>query len=155
MSPHRRRDDRARVARAVGTRILACAIALALVAAPARAATSVTVAMRAGWRATSGALEALIGVGDVGDADAFWWTASALDRSREDDSVDCARSVRRVVEGALRDGGRARAMGLALGARAYRRVWRAFVRWRRGRREGARRVVESSSMDACTRTRRR
>ena len=41
MSPHRRRDDRARVARAVGTRILACAIALALVAAPARAATSV------------------------------------------------------------------------------------------------------------------
>ena len=47
MSPHRRRDDRARVARAVGTRILACAIALALVAAPARAATSVTVAMRA------------------------------------------------------------------------------------------------------------
>ena len=119
MSPHRRRDDRARVARAVGTRILACAIALALVAAPARAATSVTVAMRAGWRATSGALEALIGVGDVGDADAFWWTASALDRSREDGSVDCATSVRSVVEGALRDGGRARAMGLALGARAY------------------------------------
>ena len=136
MSPHRRRDDRARVARAVGTRILACAIALALVAAPARAATSVTVAMRAGWRATSGALEALIGVGDVGDADAFWWTASALDRSREDGSVDCARSVRGVVEGALRDGGRARALSASPIARARtRRVWRAFVRWRRGRRE--------------------
>ena len=72
MSPHRRRDDRARVARAVGTRILACAIALALVAAPARAATSVTVAMRAGWRATSGALEALIGVGDVGVSGMAW-----------------------------------------------------------------------------------
>jgi len=116
MSPQRRRDDRARVARAA---TLIIALALALAPAPARAATSVTVAMSAGWRATSGALEALIGVGDVGDADAFWWAASALDRSHEDGSVDCAARVRSVVERALRDGGRARAMRLALGVRAY------------------------------------
>ena len=64
---------RARARRAIASLLVACALARG-----AAGAKSIDVALRAGWRATSFALETLVGVADV-DGAAFWTLVDALD----------------------------------------------------------------------------
>ena len=107
---------RARARRAIASLLVACALARG-----AAGAKSIDVALRAGWRATSFALETLVGVADV-DGAAFWTLVDDLDAPIDGDASDDATCEARVDEAgrrALGDDGRARALGLARGARAY------------------------------------